>query len=84
MISPGYNSCYTKSVNLKEYVLQLFFYNRKQVIHQMGDCNWNCELTQYLSNSCRIMVYTQFMAASALFKKLLSIEEWMAAATFVR
>ena len=31
--------------------LQLFFYNRKRVIHRTGGCNWNCELTQYLSNT---------------------------------
>ena len=30
------------------------------------------------------IVYMQFMAVIALFKKALSIEEWMAAATFVK
>ena len=34
--------------------LQLFFYNRKRVIHGMGGCNWNCELTQCLSSICQI------------------------------
>ena len=28
--------------------LQLLFYNRKKVHHQMDGCNWTCELTQYL------------------------------------
>ena len=32
----------------------------------------------------KYIVYTQVMAVSALFKKILSIEEWMAAATFVK
>ena len=32
----------------------------------------------------KYIVYSQFIAASALFKKTLSIEEWMAAATFVK
>ena len=70
-MSPCYSSCYAKNiVNLKEYVAAIVFYNRKRVIHQIGDCNWNCELTQYLSNTCQIpfkyIVYTQFMAASAI------------------
>ena len=41
-------------VHLKNAWLQLFFYDRKRVIHQMGGCNWNCELTQYLWNTCQI------------------------------
>ena len=32
----------------------------------------------------KYIVYTQVMAVSALFKKTLSIEEWIAAATFVK
>ena len=32
----------------------------------------------------KYIVYTQFLAANALFKKTLSNEEWMAAATFVK
>ena len=33
--------------------------------------------------SVKYIVYTQFMAASALLKNTVSIEEWMAAATFM-
>ena len=32
----------------------MFVYNRKRVIHRMGGCNWNCELTQYLWNICQL------------------------------
>ena len=32
----------------------------------------------------KYIVYTKFLAASALFLKNLSIEEWMAAATFMK
>ena len=32
----------------------------------------------------KYIIYTQFMAASALLKKALSTEEWMVAATFVK
>ena len=44
----GKNSCW------KNAWLQLFFYNTKRNTHRMGGCNWNCELTQYLSNTCQI------------------------------
>ena len=66
----------------------------------MDGCNWNCELTHYPSNTgqpskdstcipClndvkQYIAYTQFMTVSALLKKPVSIEEWMAAATFVK
>ena len=33
--------------------------------------------------SVKYFVYTQFMAASALLKNTMSIEEWMTAATFM-
>ena len=32
----------------------MLFYNRKRVTHRMGGSSWNCELTQYLSNTCQI------------------------------
>ena len=42
-------------VNSKECEAEIVkFYNRKRIIHQMGGYNWNCELTQYLSNTCQI------------------------------
>ena len=41
-------------VHLKNACLQLSFYNRKRVIHQMGGCNRNHELTQYLWSTCQI------------------------------
>ena len=40
-----------KIANLKECVAAIVLYNRRRVIHQMGGCNWNCELTRTLSNS---------------------------------
>ena len=49
----------------------------------MGGCNWNCELTQYFSNTCQIHCIFA-MAVSALLKNTVSIEKWMAAATFVK
>ena len=55
----------------------------KKDIHRMGDCNWNCELNRYLQISVKYIVYAQFMAASALLKYTLFIEECMAATTFV-
>ena len=55
MISPCYSSIYAKNiVNLNECVAAIAFYNRKRVIHQIGDWNWNCELTLYLSNTLYI------------------------------
>ena len=34
--------------------------------------------------SVKYLVYTQFMAANALLKSTVSIEEWMTATTFVK
>ena len=34
--------------------------------------------------SVKYIVYTQFMTASALLKNTVSIEEWIAATTFVK
>ena len=45
---------FCKDSKFNNTLLQFFFYNRKRVIHWMGNCNWNCELTQYLSNTCQI------------------------------
>ena len=43
-------------VHLKECMAKIFFvYNRKKVNQWMGGCNWNCKLTQYLSNICQYM-----------------------------
>ena len=64
--------------------LQLFFDNRKLLIHQMGGCNWNCELTQYPSNTCQIYCIYAIHGCKCSFKKNLFIEKWMAAATFVK
>ena len=49
----------------------------------MGGCNWNSELTQY-SIPVKYIVYAQFMAASALIKNTVSVEEWIAPANFVK
>ena len=43
-----FNSCW------KNAWLQLFFYNTENFIYRMGGCSWNCESTQYLSNTCQL------------------------------
>ena len=68
-----YNSRYAKTVNLKNVWLQLFFYNRKRVIHQTGGCNWNSKLTQYLSNTCQIHCIYAITGCKCSFKKPYSL-----------
>ena len=56
-------------VNLKECVAATVLYNRKWVIHQMGGCNWNCELPQYLSNTFQIHCIYEIHGCKCSFKK---------------
>ena len=49
--------------------LQLFLNNRKRDIHHMGGCNWDCELTQYLSNTCQIHCIYAIHGCKCHFKK---------------
>ena len=61
-------------VNLKECVAAIVFYNRKRVIHQIGDWNWNCELTLYLSNTFQIhCIYAMHGCKCDLKKKLYTL-----------
>ena len=67
MISPCYNSRYCV-VHLKNAWRQLFFCNRKRVIHQTAGCNCSCKLTQYLSNTCQINCIYAIPACMCCFK----------------
>ena len=45
---------------------------------------WDCELTQYLSNTCQTHCIYAIPGCKCSFKKTLSIKEWMAAVTSVK
>ena len=71
-------------LNYKNAWLQLFFYNRKRVIHWMGGCNWNWELTPYLSNTCQRYCIYAIHGCKCSSKKYCIHWGMDAAATFVK
>ena len=60
MISPWYSSLSAKTQLLgKNTWLQLQFHYGKRATHRMEDCNWNCELTQFLWKKRWLQVFVQ-------------------------